>query len=425
MHSGFAMLDRLNAGVFSVDAEMRIVHWNRFMASNSGRSADEVIGRDLFACFPELPEAWLRWKLRSVFMLGTFAFSSWKQRPYLFKFPHNRPLTGGVDYMHQDLAFLPVPSDTGGIGSVCMMLTDATDAALSHRALDRANLQLRREMIERERMQDELRMAHKLEAVGQLAAGIAHEINTPVQYVTDSVSFIAEAFTEMRGIVQSYRDALHDGTRGAGLDDNADLAYLEHNVPGAVERALAGLDRIATLVGAMKEFGRPGRGEKSPADLNHAITTTLTVASSEYKDLAEVVLELGDIPDVACYVAEMNQVLLHLIVNAAQAIGELQLAPVKGTIRIRTWCDDDAMVMISVSDTGAGIPEQIRTRVFDPFFTTKPIGQGSGQGLSIARSIVVDRHGGTLTFETAVGRGTTFLVRLPRQTPAPTAQPGG
>jgi two-component system NtrC family sensor kinase len=406
------MLDRLNAGVFSVDAEMRIVHWNLFMASNSGRSADEIIGRDLFACFPELPEPWLRWKLRSVFLLGTFAFSSWKQRPYLFKFPHNRPLTGGIDFMRQDLAFLPVPADAGGVGSVCTMLTDATDAALSHRALDLANVQLRNEMIERERMKDELRMAHKIEAVGQLAAGLAHEINTPIQYVADSVSFIGEAFAEMRSIVQTYRQALYDGTRSAALEDNADLAFLEHNVPAAVDRALSGLDRIATLVRAMKEFGQLGHGDKACADLNRAITTTLTVASSEYKDVAEVVLELGDVPEVACHIAELNQVFLHLIVNAAYAIGENHLAPARGTIRIRTWRDGPA-VMVSVSDNGSGIPEAIRTRVFDPFFTTKPVGRGTGQGLSIARSIVVDHHGGTLSFETAVGRGSTFLVRLP------------
>jgi two-component system NtrC family sensor kinase len=419
---GIATLDHLNAGVFSVDAELRVVHWNLFMASNSGRSADEVIGHNLFVCFPELPEPWLRWKLRSVFLLGTFAFSSWKQRPYLFKFPHNRPLTGGIDFMRQDLAFLPVPASAGGIASVCVMLTDATDAALSHRALDRANVQLKRETIERERMMDELRMAHKLEAIGRLAAGLAHEINTPIQYVADSVSFIAEAFTEMQGIVQTYRQALQDGTSYAALEDSTSLGYLAQNVPAAVDRALNGLDRIATLVRAMKEFGQPGHTEKAYADLNRAITTTLAVARSEYHDVAEVVLELGELPQVSCHVAELNQVFLHLLVNAAHAIGAIHHPPARGTIRIRTWCDASA-VLVSVSDDGGGIPDDIRTRVFDPFFTTKPLGQGTGQGLSIARSVVVDRHAGTLTFETSVGHGSTFLVRLPRHDPALTGSP--
>jgi signal transduction histidine kinase len=413
VETGITTLDHLNAGVFSVDAGLAIVHWNTFMATNSGRAADEVIGRDLFACFPELPEQWLRWKLRSVFLLGSFAFSSWKQRPYVFKFPHNRPLTGGIDFMYQDLAFLPVAAPDGRVGSVCVLVTDATDAALSHRALDEAGRRLEREMAERARIEDELRIAHKLEAVGQLAAGIAHEINTPIQYVSDSVAFIGEAFTEMRSIVQTYRQALHDGARHAALDDNSDLAYLEQHVPAAVDRALMGLDRVATLVRAMKEFGKPSRTEKSFADLNRAITTTLTVASSEYKDVADIELDLGDVPEVPCHIAELNQVFLQLIINAAHAIAERHAAPARGTIRIRSWCKDDA-VFVSVADDGAGIPEPVRPRVFDPFFTTKPIGRGTGQGLTIARSIIVDRHAGSLGFETEVGRGTTFLVRIPR-----------
>src|SRR5882724_8211623 len=171
MRAELTTLDRLNAGVFSVDRELRIVHWNTFMASNSGRSAEQVIGKPLFACFPDLPEAWLRWKLRSVFLLGTFAFSSWKQRPFVFKFPHNRPLTGGIDFMYQDLAFLPIAGGDGQVSSVCVLVTDATDAALSHRALHDASVRLEREMAERQRVEDELRISHKLEAVGQLAAG--------------------------------------------------------------------------------------------------------------------------------------------------------------------------------------------------------------------------------------------------------------
>jgi signal transduction histidine kinase len=416
--AGIATLDRLNAGVFAVDADMTILHWNLFMASNSGKSAEAVVGKNLFACFPELPEAWMRWKLRSVFLLGTFAFSSWKQRPYIFKFPHNRPLTGGIDFMHQDVAFLPVLGEAG-VTSVCVMLTDMTDAALSHRALDQAHTQLQREMAERERIQDELRMAHKLEAVGQLAAGIAHEINTPIQYVSDSVSFVGEAFTEMRCMVQTYRQALYDGTRGAALEDNADLEYLEQQVPAAIDRALSGLERIATLVRAMKEFSGPDDATntgKALADINRAIQTTLTVAKSVYAEAATIELELGEIPELSCRVAELNQVFLQLITNAADAIADAHPAPAKGVIRIRTWHDAHA-VMISVTDDGTGIAEAIRPRVFDPFFTTKPVGRGTGQGLAIARSIVVDRHAGALTFETTVGRGTRFVVRLPRNAP--------
>ena len=410
--AGIATLDRLNAGVFSVDPEMRIVHWNLFMASNSGRSAEQVVGRDLFECFPELPAQWLRWKLRSVFLLGTFAFSSWKQRPYVFKFPHNRPLTGGIDFMRQDAAFLPVAGAGGVIGSVCVMLTDMTDAALSHRALDEAHLQLQRELLERERMKDELRMAHKLEAVGQLAAGIAHEINTPIQYVADSVSFLGEAFTELQGYVHGYRKVLADRGVPDPIDAEADLAYLGEHGPAAVERAHTGLERVASLVRAMKEFGQPGQRERTWADLNRAIEITLTVTSAEHNRVADLELALGELPQVSCHIGEISQVFLHLIVNAAHAIDDARTPPARGTITIKTWREPDA-VLISIADTGVGIPEAIQGRIFDPFFTTKAVGRGSGQGLAIARSIVVDRHGGTLTFETAVGCGSTFLVRLP------------
>jgi two-component system, NtrC family, sensor kinase len=412
--ASIATLDRLNAGVFSVDVDLKILHWNLFMASNSGRSADQVVGRELFACFPELPEPWLRWKLRSVFLLGSFAFSSWKQRPYMFRFPHNRPLTGGTDFMYQDVAFLPV-SENHEVSAVCVMLTDMTDAAMYHRALDHANLQLQRELAERERMKDELRIAHKLEAVGQLAAGIAHEINTPIQYVADSVSFLGEAFAEMRSIVHGAPPP-NDGTRAAALADNPDLAYLEQHVPAAIDRALSGLERIARLVRSMKEFGQPALAGKSCADLNRAITTTLAVAKSEYHDVADIELALGELPEVVCHITEMNQVFLQLIINAAHAIGELHHPPARGAIQIRTWCDESA-ALISVADNGCGIVEEVRPRIFDPFFTTKPVGRGTGQGLSIARSIVVDRHGGTLTFESEVGRGSRFLVRLPRHEP--------
>jgi len=410
--AGISTLDRLNAGVFSVDSEMKIVHWNLFMASNSGKPAEQVIGKDLFACFPELPAPWLRWKLRSVFLLGTFAFSSWKQRPYIFKFPHNRPLTGGIDFMRQDAAFLPVVGDDGTITSVCAMLTDMTDAALSHQALDEAHLQLQRELIERERMKDELRMAHKLEAVGQLAAGIAHEINTPIQYVSDSVSFVGEAFTELQGYVQIYRKALAERSVADPVNADTDLAFLAEHAPAAVARARAGLERIAQLVRAMKEFGQPAQRDKTWGNINRAIETTLTVTTSEYNKVADVELTLGELPEVTCHIAELNQVFLHLVINAAHAIAEAHPGE-RGQITIKTWSEPDAVV-ISIADNGTGIADDIAPRVFDPFFTTKPVGRGTGQGLAIARSIVVDRHGGALTFETALGRGTTFLVRLPR-----------
>lgn len=195
-------------------------------------------------------------------------------------------------------------------------------------------------------------------------------------------------------------------------------------MPSACERAKEGLSRIATLVGAMKEFAQPLRREKDRADLNHALRNTLIIAHNEYKYVADVEEDLGALPLVHCHLSDMNQVFLNLLVNAAYAIKEaVGQTGGRGRITVRTETEGDS-VRISIEDTGCGIREDIRDRVFDPFFTTKPVGQGSGQGLAIARSIVVDKHGGSLSFESEVGKGTTFTVRLPIGDDRATSGPG-
>ncbi|MGH2945980.1 MAG: ATP-binding protein [Solirubrobacteraceae bacterium] len=274
---------------------------------------------------------------------------------------------------------------------------------------------------DRERMELELRMAQKLEAVGQLAAGIAHEINTPIQFVGDSVQFLRDAFEDLQQLLSDYRDAcvaVADGpavdTLQASLeraDEAADVAYLQERVPAAFERTLEGVERVASIVRAMKEFAHP-QSEQAPADLNQALRTTLTVARSEYKYVAEVETELARLPPVVCNLSDLNQVFLNLIVNAAHAIEDARTDPnEQGTILIRTARDGDTVV-ISIGDSGDGIPPEIRGRIFDPFFTTKEVGRGSGQGLAIARAIV-DKHAGTLALDTELGAGTTFTIRLP------------
>jgi signal transduction histidine kinase len=196
-------------------------------------------------------------------------------------------------------------------------------------------------------------------------------------------------------------------------EETADLEYLRENVPLAFDRTLEGIDRVAHIVRAMKEFAHPDQREKTPADINKAILNTLTVARNEYKYVADVDTDLGDLPAVTGYPNDLNQVFLNLVVNAAHAIGDIvRDIQTKGRISIATRAVDDG-VEITIADTGGGIPEQISARIFDPFFTTKPVGKGTGQGLAIARSIVVDKHQGSLTFESRLGEGTTFHIRLP------------
>lgn len=269
----------------------------------------------------------------------------------------------------------------------------------------------------------ELRQAHKLESVGRLAAGVAHEINTPVQFVSDSVHFVREAMSDLAVLLHDCHTlhvALRDGERTAECvervaraADSADLEYLMEHVPKALDRSLEGLNRVATIVRSMKEFAHPDRTEMAPVDLNQAIQSTLTIARNEYKYVADVTLDLGHIPLVTCHAGDVNQVILNILVNAAHAIEDIvKSTGERGQIVIQTRrLGDD--VFVSISDTGAGIPEEIRERVFDPFFTTKGVGRGTGQGLAMARAVIFEGHGGELTFETQPGKGTTFVIRLP------------
>jgi PAS domain S-box-containing protein len=297
----------------------------------------------------------------------------------------------------------------------------------------KACLVIAQDVTERSLLELELRQAQKLEAVGSLAAGIAHEINTPIQFVGDNIRFLSDAFADIASLLAMYRgfrDHAGEGPLAAatmiGEADKAeealDLPYLLEEIPKAIAQSQDGLTRVATLVRAMKTFAHPDQKEKSVTDINEALLSTLTVARNELKYVADVETELGDLPLVNCNIGEMNQVFLNLLVNAAHAIeqakdgdqngGRQKGKGEKGIIRVRT-AREDSTVLISISDTGCGIPENIRHKIFDPFFTTKESGKGTGQGLAISRSVVVDCHGGTLTFSTEVGKGTTFYVRLP------------
>jgi signal transduction histidine kinase len=285
------------------------------------------------------------------------------------------------------------------------------------------------DLSERRRLESELRNAQKLEAIGRLAAGIAHEINTPAQFISDNIRFLQGGFTSLQSLMGEYQNALALLTEASGEDrlvhrlndaeQAADIDFLKTNIPSAITEALEGVSRISTIVRAMKEFASAEHKEKLPANLNHAMEATLTVTVSEYRHVAEVEQDFGDLPDVCCNVGEIKQVFFNLVVNAAHAIAAKKSAH-KGVICIRSRCEE-GYVRFEIQDSGCGIAEKIRERIFDPFFTTREVGQGSGQGLAIARSIVVDKHNGSLTFTTETGKGSTFIVRIPLIPPKETS----
>lgn len=278
--------------------------------------------------------------------------------------------------------------------------------------------------IERKRLELELYEAHKLESVGQLASGIAHEINTPVQFVGDNIRFMQDSIQSLFDLLQAQNELLKVA-KAAGLNPDvtdavdraleiADVEYLQEELPLAISQSLEGVGRVATIVRAMKEFAHPGVEGKVLANLNEAIQTTITVARNRWKYVATLATEFEEtLPLVPCLVGEFNQVILNLIVNASDAIGEKMGGSSElGEIKISTHMINNR-AEVRVQDTGGGIPEKIQSRIFDPFFTTKEVGQGSGQGLAIARGVVVNKHQGEFSFETEEGIGTTFIIQLP------------
>lgn len=270
-----------------------------------------------------------------------------------------------------------------------------------------------------------LMQAQKLESIGQLAAGIAHEINTPIQYIGDNTAFLQTSFSTLLKLLKAYDaflDAVRQGVYDKGrfrqliaLRSAIEADYLYDEVPLAIAQTLEGINRVAEIVGAMKAFSHPGVKEKTLLDLNQAIENTLTVTRNEWKYVASVETDFqADLPKVICLPGEINQVLLNILVNAAQAIrlatdtGQID----KGVIHVQTRLDA-GWVEVRIRDNGPGIPEKIRSRIFEPFFTTKEVGKGTGQGLTIAYDVVERKHGGELYFETETGRGATFVIRLP------------
>jgi PAS domain S-box-containing protein len=275
-----------------------------------------------------------------------------------------------------------------------------------------------RDITDRKVREAEIEQASRLEALGRLSAGLAHEINSPIQYVGDNARFLAEAWEELLGLLGRYRDLIGStepmpwAERLAKIREaeaGIEFDYLQTEIPVAVAQTLAGIERVATIVRAMKTFSHPGDQEHAPADLSEALQATVTVTRPQVRDVADLEMDLADLPPVRCSIAEVNQAFLNLIVNAADAI---EATGNRGTIRLTTSVDGGD-VLVRIRDTGTGIPDDVLPKIFDPFFTTKGDGRGTGQGLPLVRAVIEKGHGGTLTVETHPGRGTTFTVRLP------------
>lgn len=282
------------------------------------------------------------------------------------------------------------------------------------------------DITERLRVEKALQQSQKLEAIGQLAAGIAHEINTPVQYIGDNLGFMLESISDLESVFRNIDNVVNafgedEETRQKTLADfnkavsEADLNYLLEEIPVSLKQSLDGVDRIGQIVKAMKDYAHPGEEEKQAADINNIIETTLVVCKNAWKYVAEVETDFSEsLPLIQCFAGELSQVFLNLIVNASHAIEEVTESGKKGLglIKIRTLFIDNAIV-IEIQDSGCGIPEENQENVFNHFFTTKERGKGTGQGLSVVHRVIVESHGGDISFHSDVRKGTTFTIRLP------------
>jgi PAS domain S-box-containing protein len=282
-----------------------------------------------------------------------------------------------------------------------------------------------RDLTEYQRLHLELAQAQKLESIGQLAAGIAHEINTPMQFIGDNIGYLRDCIGQFTAVLDNYERLLDPDQpetsweercrQVAEIKRQTRFDFNREQIGQAIEESLVGVDRIIAIVRAMKQFSHLGSEQNVEVDLNDAIRSTATISRNRWKYVADLEMELDpDLPMLDCLSAEINQVLLNLVVNAADAIADkLGSEPeTKGRITVRTKSDGE-QVVVEVEDNGCGIPDQVRNRIFDPFFTTKDVGKGTGQGLAISHDIVVNKHHGSIQVESTTGKGTTFIIRLP------------
>ncbi len=386
------LIKSLASVLIVTDSDEKVIRWNTVAESTFGIPSGDVIGKPF-------TNTGIQWNWEKVFeAIGSCRVEKSIQHLADLNYTGNNGKTGFLN-----LSFSPYPIDNSQYPGFIILGQDITDRKI---------------------MESQLVQNQKLESIGQLAAGIAHEINSPTQFVTDNVYFLNETFKDMKPVFDLLFDII--GNRESRMEDirerlteiveDIDLSYLLEEVPQAFKQTLEGLERVSSIVKAMKQFSHPGTKEKQLYSVNEAIRTTAMVSKNEWKYVAELSLELEEhLPAVNLLVDEFNQVILNMIVNAAHAIAERQdeNTTEKGKITISTK-DDGRHVRIDVRDTGKGIPGEIINRVFDPFFTTKEIGKGTGQGLAISHDIIVNKHQGFIEVQSTPGEGTMFTIRLPK-----------
>jgi PAS domain S-box-containing protein len=391
-------LDACQEHALITDRKGRILFANLALARSHGLVREELIGKPVSSVMQtEANRAQIE-SMRQAFRSDS--------KPVSVVVRGHHP--GGAE-LWLSSAITPLFDEDGKFEHFIAIASDITQSVHDARVRRDLQAQIETQERERERLTLNLRLAQKLEAVGRMAAGVAHEINTPVQYVSDNIRFMSESLDDLVKVIEAYKVGAEQGNEVA---ESVDLEYLLAELPKGMERALEGVGRVARIVRAMKEFSHPGTEAHNGADINRALENTLQLARSEYKNAATIEQRFGSLPLVTCNIGELNQVFLNIIVNAVHAIEQAGHGPDTGRILITTE-HLGADVIITIEDNGCGIEADHIDKIFDPFFTTKEVGKGTGQGLAIARSMVVDRHRGSLDVVSTVGKGTRMTIRLP------------
>ncbi len=375
------LISSLPSGMVVLSCDTRITRWNNAAQNIFGISPGETVGR-------LLEELNIEWEWETI--QSSIERCSMEGKPIYPEPIKFQRQDGSEGFLGLNVS--PLVNNQKEITGFILLCADIT---------------------ERKILENRLSQAQRLESIGQLAAGVAHEINTPIQYIGDNTLFLQNSFQELIGFMQKY-GGFNQDSKG-----DEEVQFLVSEIPTAIGECLEGIKRVSEIVQAMKEFSHPGVKEKTLLDINHALQNTLAVTRNEWKYSAQVETDFDpDLPEVLCLPGEINQVFLNIIVNAAQAIHSMsdQLEEEKGTIRLSTR-RVEGMVEVRISDTGPGIPEEIQPRIFEPFFTTKEVGKGTGQGLALAYDLIERKHDGSISFETRPGNGTTFIIRLPVQPP--------
>lgn len=422
------LLDQLSFALCIVRDDYVIVKVNEYFESRVIFDGETMQGQNILHLFPESAD-YLKRKIDTALVIESSSFSSWEQKPHLLPFKSSRPVSGEEEKMYQDLEVIPIHSEDGSIDHVCLCVYDVTIQASQQLELRLVSQKLEEEhqsqkvLIKKlEDAQGQLIQSEKMASIGQLSAGIAHEINNPVGFITSNLQTLNDYFNSLEKVLKNITQTIEQSKDAALIQTcqhilkQGQVDFILEDTAELINESLEGSSRVMSIVKNLKEFSHIDRSEWIYTNLENCIESTLKIINNEIKyNIAVEKHYAPSVPEVFCQPMQINQVLLNILVNASHAING------EGTITITLQSADADFVEIRIQDTGCGIPEEIRERIFEPFFTTKPVGSGTGLGLSVSYGII-NKHHGTISVSSEVGKGSEFVIRLPINPSAETVE---